>query len=107
MKTQHEDLAHVIWGEYRWRTFDPADLSVCDGTLEEAAEALKLDPDEVAWAIEEYGRCDTVEYEEQTGAPNGVVAWKPGPEQTNEDDEILGGGFEWPCAEAPRNKDER
>ena len=31
-------------------------------TLEQVAELVQLDPTEVAWAIEQYGRCDTDDY---------------------------------------------
>lgn len=99
MKTQHEQFAHVVWGEYRWRSTSPADTSINDGTLEEAAEAMKLDPDEVAWAIEEYGRCDT-QFADEPG--EGIVCWRPSePVIDGPDDDQVSGGWEWPAAEAP------
>jgi hypothetical protein len=88
MQTHHEDTAEQIFGEYRWRSFAPVDLLIHDGTLEEAASALNLDPAEVAWGCEEFGRCDTEFPGEST---NGLVAWIPSEEN----------GFEWPTAEAP------
>jgi hypothetical protein len=51
-----------------------------------AAKAMGIDRDEIAWAIEEYGRCDTTEYtawakgneppamDEQTAAANPDIA---------------------------------
>lgn len=100
MRTHHENTAHKIYGEYRWRSFVPTDLSVTDGTLEEAAQAMKLDPDEVEWAVEEFGRCDNAFPTE----PEGIVCWKPGEPWNDADGEPAGGGFEWPAAEAPNEE---
>jgi hypothetical protein len=92
MKTHHENTANQIHGDYRWRTFVPGDLSVTDGTLQEAADAMQIDPAEIEEDIEEFGRCDTPE----------IVCWKPGDPEYNYDyDEPLSGGFEWPVTEAP------
>lgn len=49
--------------------------------VEPIAEMMGLDPADVEWAIEEYGRCDTANH----------VAWLP-----SEDN-----GIEFPTAEAP------
>jgi hypothetical protein len=51
-----------------------------DVELDEAAAKMELDPTEIEWAIEEYGRCDSLEW----------VAWIP--EYPDE---------EYPQAEAP------
>jgi hypothetical protein len=91
VKTHHENTAEEIHGPFRWRTFEPTDSSVTDGTIEEASEALGLDVPQVEWAIEEYGRCDMPK----------CVAWKPGPVEMGTNEEIIGGGFEWPASEAP------
>jgi hypothetical protein len=91
MQTHHEDTANSVYAEYRWRSFDPADLSVTDGTAQEAAEAMQLAVTEVEWACEEYGRCDTPE----------IVCWKPGDIEFGVGGEPIGGGFEWPATEAP------
>ena len=80
MRTHHEDTAHEIHGAYRWRTFDGS-VQIHDGTAEEAAQAMGLDPAEIEWACEEYGRCDN----------EALVCWQP-----NESN-----GWEWPTAEAP------
>ena len=50
-------------------------------TAEEVAKLMELDPSEVEWAIEEYGRCDTARF----------TAWQPSEEA----------GIEYPTAEAP------
>jgi hypothetical protein len=89
MQTHHENSASEVHGEYRWRTFDPADTQIHDGTAQEAAEASQLDVSEIEWACGEFGRCDTEFPDENTGT--GMVAWIP-----NE-----GNGWEWPTAEAP------
>lgn len=91
MRTHHENTAHEIHGEFRWRTFEPTDSSVTDGTAEEAAEALGIDVTELKWAIEEYGRCDAEH----------AVAWKPGEPENDYAGEPWQGGWEWPVAEAP------
>lgn len=52
-----------------------------DVTLEQAAERMELDPPEIEWAIEEFGRCDSTE----------CVVWEPSEEA----------GIEFPTAEAP------
>lgn len=98
MRTHHEDTAHQIFGEYRWRTFEPYDLSLNDGTLEEAAEAMDLDQCEVEWAIEKYGRCDSLF---PTEPRTTIVCWKPGEPEQDADKEPSGGGWEWPITEAP------
>jgi hypothetical protein len=91
MKVHHEDTAHEFDAECRWRTFGPFDgvaaLLLHDGTFAEAAIALNLDPTEIEWACDEYGRCDSRFPTEG----NGTVCWVP-------DDEA---GWEWPTAEAP------
>jgi hypothetical protein len=81
MRTHHEDTANEIHGAFRWRTFAPNDLSITDGTLEECAEAMGTTEEDIARAIEEFGRCD-VEL---------MVAWVPNDEN----------GLEWPTAESP------
>lgn len=50
-------------------------------TIEEFAALMELDPTEIAWAIEEYGRCDSQRF----------TAWEPSEEA----------GIEYPTAEAP------
>jgi len=98
MITHHEDTANEIHGEYRWRTFAPNDLSLTDGTAEEAAQAMGLDVHEVEWAVDEYGRCDT-QYASEPGF--GLVCWKPGPIEYGTSGDVFNGGYEWPAAEAP------
>ena len=49
--------------------------------FEDAAKALGITKEELEWALEEYGRCDTED----------KVAWEPSEEN----------GEEWPTAEAP------
>jgi hypothetical protein len=92
MQIHHEDTAEQVLGEYRWRTFDPADTNITDGTAQEAADAMGLDPTEIEWAVEEYGRCDTAE----------IVCWKPGPIEYGTGGDVFNGGLEWPAAEAPK-----
>jgi hypothetical protein len=71
---------------------------IYDGTLAEAAEAMKLDETEVEWAIGEYGRCDT-----RTPSPQDelITCWKPGDPELDADEEPMGGGWLWPETEAP------
>jgi hypothetical protein len=103
--THHEDTAHEIHGEYRWRHFDGT--SIHDGTALEAASAMHLDVHEVEWAVEEYGRCDTA-YPDEEGVEC-IVCWKPGTIEMGGTDpehaEPIGGGYEWPAAEAPTQED--
>jgi hypothetical protein len=91
MRTHHEDTAAEIYGAFRWRTFGPSDLSITDGTADEAAEAIGIGVTEIEWAIEEYGRCDT----------ESIVVWKPGPIEYGTDEEPIQGGYEWPATESP------
>jgi hypothetical protein len=102
MNTHHEDTAEEIHGPYRWRSFDPANMQIHDGTLqEEAAAAMRIDPNEIEWAIEEYGRCDT-QFPSEPGF--GTVCWRPGPVEFDADDEPMQGGYEWPATEAPESE---
>ena len=94
--THHENTADQIQGEYRWRSFDPHDLSLTDGTAEEAAQAMQLAVEEVEWAVAEYGRCDATE----------IVCWCPGEAIEDTDGEPVGGGWEWPVTEAPLDQAE-
>lgn len=90
MKTHHEDTASEIYGEYRCRNY--TNQALHDGTAQEVADELEIDIDELKWAIEEYGRCDT----------EAMVAWKPGePEKDENNERISGGGWEWPATESP------
>jgi hypothetical protein len=95
MRTHHEDTAHEVYGEYRWRTFEPGDNAVTDGTAAEAAEAMELSVEVVEWAVEEYGRCNT----------GTIICWKPGEPELGTDGEPTGGGWEWPECEAPAEEE--
>jgi hypothetical protein len=100
MRTHHENTAHEIHGEFRWRHFESENIH--DGTAREAASAMHLDVHEVEWAVEEYGRCDST-FQSEEGM-DGIVCWKPGPEQIGTDNEPIGGGFEWPVCDAPNEE---
>lgn len=95
-RTQHESEAASIHGEFRWRHFESENIH--DGTIEEAASAMHLGTEEIWWAIEVYGRCDT-SFQDEEGV-DGIVCWKPG-EITEHHGEPTGGGYEWPATEAP------
>jgi hypothetical protein len=104
--THHEDTAHHIQPNedgsdvYRWRYF--VGTIIFDGTLQEAADAMHLDPSEIAWAIEEYGRCDA---QFADANKTEIVCWKPG-EPEGEWGEQISGGYEWPASEAKCNGEE-